>query len=183
MRNYLLQDKVFQNPFTRISIAVILLLVIYISGCKVYSFTGASIPAEIKTVRVQPIINQARYQGNMQLAPQLTEKLRQKILAQTKLTQVNKDDADYDISGIISQYDVTTSGISSQQVSTNRLNVGVTVTLLNRKAPGEEPKSYSISRTFDFSAGLTLQQAEQKLNDEMIRNLVDEIFNRIFSDW
>lgn len=160
-----------------------LFLVFFFSGCKVYSFTGANIPTEIKTVRVQFIRNEARYQGNTQLSPQLTDKLRQKIVSQTKLTQVNNDNADYEISGFISQYDVSTSGISSQQVATNRLTVAVSMTLLDRKTPNQEPKNFTVSRSFDFSANLTLPQAELKLNDEMIRNLVDEIFNQIFSDW
>jgi outer membrane lipopolysaccharide assembly protein LptE/RlpB len=164
-------------------IFLILFVVSVFSGCKFpYSFTGASVPAEIKTVRVQYIDNKARY-INSQLSPQITDKLRQKILSQTKLTQVKNDNADWDISGFISQYDVTTSGISAQQVATNRLTVAINITLLNRKEPNKEPQNFSISRSFDFSANLTLPQAEQKLNDEMIRNLVDEIFNRIFSNW
>lgn len=153
-----------------------------LAGCKVYSFNGANIPAEIKTVRVQFIKNEARYK-NPQLSPQLTDKLRQKIVSQTKLTQVNNDDADYDISGSITQYDVTTSGISNQQVSTNRLTVSVSLVLLDRKTPGEKPRNISASRSFDFSATLTLTQAERQLNDEIIRNLTDEIFNQLFSHW
>src|SRR6185436_4625742 len=144
----------------------IFLLVLFVMsllvGCKVYSFNGANIPPEIKTVRVQYIDNKARY-NNPQLSPQLTDKLRQKIVSQTKLTQVNNDNADYDISGYISQYDVSTSGISNQQVSTNRLTVAVSLTLLDRKT-GKEPRNISASRSFDFSATLTLQQAEKSLN-------------------
>lgn len=154
---------------------------VYNIGCN-YKFNQASVPSDVKTVRVQYIENKARYQ-NQQLSPQLTDKLRQKIVSQTKLTQVNNENADFDISGFISQYDVTTSGISNQQVATNRLTVAVNITLLNRKKPGAEPQNYSVSRSFDFSATLTLPQAEQRLNDEMIRNLTDEIFNKIFSDW
>ena len=142
-----------------------------------------SIPSNIKTVYVHYIDNKARY-TNPQLSPQLTDKLRQKIVSQTKLTQVNTDDnADYVITGSISQYDVTTSGISSQQVATNRLTVGVSLTLTDRKNSDKQPKNISVSRSFDFSANVTLQAAEASLKDEMIRNLVDEIFNQIFSDW
>jgi len=166
---------------TRIFLLVLLVMSL-LSGCKVYTFSGASIPPEIKTVRVRYIENKARY-NNPQLSPQLTEKLRQKIVSQTKLTQVNGEDADYDISGTITQYDVSTSGISNQQVSTNRLTVAVTLTLLNRKTPGAEPRNISASRSFDFSASLTLPQAELQLNDEIIRNLTDEIFNQLFSNW
>lgn len=182
MRRDKAQGSGFQVEIS-ILVSFTLYIVFFLAGCGVYKFNQVSIPPEIKTVRVQYIANQARYQGNTQLSPQLTDRLRQKIVSQTKLTQVNNDNADYDIAGFISQYDVSTSGISSQQVATNRLTVGVNITLTDRKTPNAEPKNFSISRSFDFSANLTLPQAEQKLNDEMIRNLVDEIFNRIFSDW
>ena len=160
----------------------VMFVILLMAGCGAYKFTGASIPPDVKTVRVQYIENTARYK-NPQLSPQLTDKLRQKIVSQTKLTQVNSDDADFDISGAITQYDVSTSGISNQQVSTNRLTVGVSLVLRNRKKPGEEPRNISASRSFDFSASLTLTQAERQLNDEIIRNLTDEIFNKLFSDW
>jgi len=183
----LVRQKIQGTRLNSFSITKFFFLVLFVMsllmGCKVgYSFNGASIPPEIKTVRVQFIENNARYK-NPQLSPQLTEKLRQKIVSQTKLTQVNGDNADFDISGFISQYDVSTSGISNQQVSTNRLTVSVDLTLLNRKTPGQEPRKISASRSFDFSASKTLTQAEQELNNEIIRNLTDEIFNKLFSDW
>ena len=165
---------------TRIFLLV-LFVVSLLAGCN-YKFNQTTIPPEIKTVRVQYIENNARIKSPT-LSPQLTDKLRQKIVSQTKLTQVNNENADYDISGYISQYDVSTSGISNQQVSTNRLTVAVSLTLLNRKTPGAEPRNISASRSFDFSASLTLPQAEQQLNDEIVRNLADEIFNQLFSDW
>ena len=181
----LVRQKIHGTSFNSLRITRIFLLVVFVisllSGCKVYSFSGASIPPEIKTVRVQYIENKARY-NNPQLSPQLTDKLRQKIVSQTKLTQVNNENADYDISCYVSQYDVTTSGISNQQVSTNRLTVAVSLTLLDRKT-GAEPRNISASRSFDFSASLTLDVAQRQLNDEIIRNLTDEIFNQLFSNW
>ncbi|HLF44785.1 MAG TPA: LptE family protein [Chitinophagaceae bacterium] len=151
------------------------------TGCGIYKMADISIPDSIKTVRVNPIDNKARY-INPQLSPQFTNKLRQKIVSQTRLTQVSNENAHYDISGWISQYDVSTSAISGQQVATNRLTVGVHISILNRLST-ERPKEFEISRSFDFSATLTLAQAEARLLDEIIRNLSDEVFNRIFSDW
>lgn len=151
------------------------------SGCGIYKMADISIPDSIKTVRVIFIDNKARY-VNPQLSPQFTDKLRQKIVSQTRLTQVNNETAHYEISGWISQYDVSTSAISGQQVATNRLTVGVHISLLN-KLSNELPKVFEVSRSFDFSASLTLAQAEARLTDEIIRNLTDEVFNRIFSDW
>ena len=181
----LVRQKIHGTSLNSLSITRILLLVLFVmsllSGCKVYKFNQASIPPEIKTIRVQYIDNKARY-NNPQLSPQLTDKLRQKIVSQTRLTQVNNDNADYDVSGYISQYDVSTSAISDQKVATNRLTVAVTLTLLDRKT-GKEPRNISASRSFDFSASLTLPQAELQLKDEIVRNLADEIFNQLFSDW
>jgi curli biogenesis system outer membrane secretion channel CsgG len=150
-------------------------------SCKIYKFNQASIPPEIKTIKVNFIDNRARY-VNPQLSPQLTNKLREKIINQTKLTQVNSENADYEIYGEITTYDVSTSAISGQQVASNRLTVGVSMRLLDRKNNKPE-KTFSVSRSFDFSATLTLPQAEASLNEEMIRNLTDEIFNHIFSNW
>jgi len=181
----LVRQKIHGTSLNSLRITRIFLLVLFVmsllSGCKVYSFSGASIPPEIKTIYVRFIDNKARY-NNPQLSPQLTDKLRQKIVSQTRLTQVNNDNADYDVSGYISQYDVSTSAISDQKVATNRLTVAVTLTLLDRKT-GKEPRNISASRSFDFSASLTLPQAELQLNDEIVRNLADEIFNQLFSDW
>ena len=180
MTNHSMRNKFFLTSRALILVAFSLFLLSFIGGCA-YKFNDISIPVEIKTVRVQYIENKARY-INPQLSPQLTDKLRQKIVSQTRLTQVNNENADYDISGSVTQYDVTTSGISSQQVATNRLTVGVSLTILDRKT-GKEPRTVSASRSFDFSATLTLPDAERRLQDEIIRNLTDEIFNKIFSDW
>ena len=151
------------------------------SGCKIYKFNDVSINPNIQTVSVHYIENKARY-VNPQLSPQFSDKLRQKIVNQTRLTQVNNDNAHLDISGYISDYSLSTSGISNQQVATNRLTVGVHIVVYNR-LENLAPVAYDVSRSFDFSASLTLQQAEARLNEEIIRNLVDEVFNRIFSNW
>lgn len=151
------------------------------SSCGIYKFQDVSIPDSIKTVRVQQITENRGGYVNPQLSPQLTDKLRQKIVNQTRLTQVNNDNAHYDISGGISQYIVSTSAISGQQSATNRLTVGVRITLRNQLE--NTSKDFNISRSFEFSATLTLPQAEAGLKDEMIRTLVDEIFNSIFSNW
>jgi outer membrane lipopolysaccharide assembly protein LptE/RlpB len=152
----------------------------------VYSFNDVgTIPPNIKTVRVNFIENRAPY-VNPQLSPALTDRLKQKITGQTRLTSVSGDNADYDISGTVTDYSVSTSGVTNtngQAVgSINRLTVTVQIVLVNQ-LESKPPQEYTVSRSFDFKANLTLQQAERGLLDEMIRNLTDEIFNRIFSNW
>ncbi|WP_407521247.1 LptE family protein [Lacibacter sp. MH-610] len=151
----------------------------FFSSC--YSFKDVSIPPEVKTVRVNYIENRARI-VNPQLSQRLTDKLRQKIINQTRLSQTNNEYAHYDISGQITDYYVTTSGISNQQAASNRLNVTVHLIFKNRL---DDKKSFEadLSRTFDFSASQSLSQAEAGLTDQIVQNLTDEIFNRIFSSW
>ena len=161
------------------TIAVLLMLVATFSSC--YSFKDVSIPPDVKTARVNYIENRASY-VNPQLSPQLTDRLRQKINNQTRLTLVSTDQADYDIYAEIRGYNVTTAGISEQQAATNRLQITVHIVFknrLNEKANFEA----DVSRNFDFSSRQSMQQAEAAQMDDILKNLSDEIFNRIFSNW
>ena len=151
-----------------------------ISSCGIYSFKDVTIPPEVKTIKIGFIENKARY-VNPQLSPRLTDKIQQKITGQTRLTRTNSDDAHYQVSGYIADYSVSTAGISGQQASGNRLTVGVHITF--RNTLDNKTEEFDISRSFDFSANLSLPQAEGALLDEILRTLTDEIFNRIFSNW
>ena len=157
----------------------LLALTVTFSSC--YSFKDVSIPPEVKTARVNYIENRASY-VNPQLSPQLTDRLRQKINNQTRLTLVATDEADYDIFGEIRGYNVTTAGISDQKAATNRLQVTVHIVFKNRL---DEKANFEadVTRNFDFNATQSLQQAEAQQSDEILKNLTDEIFNRIFSNW
>jgi len=173
-----LKIKSFYSKYAKLLLVV--LAIVSIQGTCRYSLKDVSIPPEIKTVRVFFIENKARY-INPQLSPKLSDKLRQKIINQTRLSQTNND-ADYEISGYISDYSVNTSGISQQQVASNNLNVTVHIIFKNRL---DEKKNFEadITRNFPFSASKSLTQAEAELNEQMVTNLTDEIFNRIFSNW
>lgn len=150
------------------------------ANCK-YSFKDiGTIPDNVKNVKVNFFENRARL-INPQLSPKLTDKLRDKIVRQTRLSQTNNEDANWIVSGYISDYSLSVSGVTAQAASTSRLNISVHFTL--RDNANQKDLEGDITRNFDFSANLTLQQAEIQLNEEMVRTLVDEIFNKIFSNW
>ena len=161
-------------------LGIVLFALISLQGTCRFSMRDVSIPADIKTVKVSYIENKARY-INPQLSPKLSDKLRQKIVNQTRLSQINGE-ADYEISGYISDYSVSTSGISDRQVASNNLNVTVHLIFKNRK---DEKKNFEadLTRNFPFSATKSLSQAESELTEQVITSLTDEIFNRIFSNW
>lgn len=161
-----------------------LLLNFTFSSCGVYGFSEkGQVKDSAKTVKVTTFENKAPY-VNPQVSPAVSERLRQKIVNQTKLANTNNENADYLITGYVADYSVTTTGVTStngqQQSSLNRLTVRVHVSLSKF---GGQPEEFDVSRSFDFSATQSLQTAESSLLDEMVRNLTDEIFNHIFSQW
>jgi hypothetical protein len=71
--------------------------------------------------------------------------------------------------------------VSAQQATTNRLTVTVHVIL--KKTLDNKEQEFDVTRNFDFSANLSLNQAEGQLMDDIVRNITDDIFNQIFSNW
>ena len=88
---------------TQLIVIVLLLTSGFIAGCDrfSYGFKEKGQPNALldsaKTVRVEFIENNAPYK-NPQLSPSLTERLRQKLIRQTKLTQTNGE-ADVVVTG------------------------------------------------------------------------------------
>lgn len=157
------------------------LLVCVFSACGVYTFKDVSIDySKIKTIKIFMFENKAGT-INPQLGSRLTDQFQQKVSSQTKLTRTNDDNAHYQVQGTIVSYRVTTAAISNQQATTNRLTVGVHIVFKN--TVDNKTDEFDVSRDFDFAGGLTIDQAQGRLNDEIVKNLSDEIFNRIFSNW
>jgi hypothetical protein len=177
-------NKAKQIPcnFSFVNIAIVIITCsLFFTACKIYSFRDVSIDySKIKTIKIGFIENRARI-VNPQLSPMLTDKLQQKITNQTKLIRTNNDDAHLQITGFIADYSVSTSGVSAQQSATNRLTVTLNMNLKNTVE--NTSNDFTVTRSFDFSANLSLDQAQASLQEEILRNLTDEIFNRIFSNW
>lgn len=171
----------FEKMFLLLPLSLLLVVLFSFATCK-YSFKDTSpIPLEVKTFRVNYFENKARY-VNPQLGAQLTEKMKQKVIGSTRLRQTNDDNAHYDISGYVSEYNVSTSGISGNNASTNRLSISFHLIFKNTL---DEKKNFEadLSNNFDFPATQSLEQAQTSLFPEMIKNIVDGMFNKIFSNW
>ena len=167
-------------PFIYLT-CTLLVATVLCSGCLHYTLKESSIDKEIKTIRINFIENKARY-VNPQLSPQLTDRLRQKVNSQTSKTLVQADNADLDISGTITDYSFTTAAIADNRSATNRLNISVHIKSVNR-IDEKKNKETDVTRSFDFDANISVQQAEQALNETILKNLSDEIFNSLFSNW
>jgi hypothetical protein len=149
-------------------------------GCGVYSFTGASIQG--KTANIRVLQNRAR---NLvpSLAATLTDRIRSRVLSQTGLAPVNTESADYDLSGSITAYEVTVTGVQNQQqAAQNRLTISLQISFKNRL---DEKASFdqSFTRFADFPASQTIQAVEARLIEEIGAQLADDIFNKAFVNW
>ena len=162
---------------------VTVLFSLLLASCGIYKFndTGGMDFTKVKTIKVGFIENKASY-VNPQLAPKFTDRLQLRVLTGTKLTRINDDNADIVVNGTIVTYDATqTVGINGQQATTNRLTV--TARMIVRKNYDNTTDDFTVSRSFDFPATASLQQAEGRLLDDIVKNLSDEVFNKIFSNW
>ena len=151
-----------------------------LSGCGIYSFSGAHI--EGKNINIHAFENKAM---NVvpSLATTITNKLSSRILSQTGLTPVTRDNADYDMSGAITTYAVSVTAATGVQVaSKNRLTLSVQVTFKNR-INEKANFSQTFTRFADFDASQILQNVEATLIEDIGNQLADDIFNKAFVNW
>lgn len=151
------------------------------SGCGVYSFTGASISPEAKTISILQFQNIAPL-VQPTLSQSLTLALRDKFAAQTNLNLV-KTNGDLNIEGDITDYTVTAVAVqANQQAALNRLSITIKVKFTNTKDEKQDFES-SFSRYRDYNSQLNLSTVESGLIDEINKELVEDIFNKSVVNW
>jgi hypothetical protein len=173
-------NRIFSVLYIRLWIFVFGIFSIGISSCGLYSFTGAAI--EGKTINIHFIENTAS-QVAPSLSPTFTQKLRNRILSQSSLAQLDKETTDYDISGNITGYDITVPSITGTETSSlNRLTISVNIDFKN-KLNVKANFVQSFSRFADFPTSQNLQTVESKLIADISDQLADDIFNKCFVNW
>jgi len=159
-------------------------LLLSLGSCTVkYSATGASIDQGAQTVNIRFVENRAPI-NNPTLAQRLTERLRQKIQSQTKLTQVNDDNAHYEFRATVTGYSFSNAAVTNvDQAATSRLTVTMNVIFVKRVGD-KKGWTQSFSQSADFQASQLPSQVENSLLDEtIIPQITDAIFNRAFANW
>ena len=169
--------SIFNRPVMLVIAFVTLSL---LSACGFYSLTGAAISGD--TINIHFIENQAPTVAPS-LSATFTQKLRQHITSLSSLAQLDNDNADYDLKGSITTYNVTVAAISGTETSSkNRLTISVNIIFENRQDK-EKNFSQTFSRFADFDANQNFQTVENALIEEITDQLKDDIFNRAFVNW
>jgi len=157
------------------------ILLICLQSCWIYSFTGASISPEVKSVTIPTFSNNA-YQVVPSLAENLTEKLKDKFIKELNLT-LEENDGHLQFSGNITNYNVGPASITGDDVAaTSRLTVSVKVSFKNQFEP-ENDFETSFSSYVDFDSNTDFASIESELVDEIIEMLVQDIFNKAVNNW
>lgn len=156
-------------------------LILPTSGCGVYSFTGASISPEVKSVSIDLFPSYAPLAPtNMPQA--LTEALRELFVNRTNLDLL-ANNGDIRFEGYISDYRTRPVAIQGNETAAqNRVTVTVNVTYTNTKSP-EKSFEKSFSRFADFDSGQNLTDVEQTLMEEINEQLILDIFNESVVNW
>lgn len=151
-------------------------------ACKVaYTFTGASIAADVKTFSVYYFPNRARL-INPTLSTDLTEKLKERLLRQTSLRE-QTENGDLVFEGQITEYEVRPMAIQKEDLAAqNRLTIGVKLKFTNNRDHEQD-----FDRTFtsfeDFSSSMSLSDVESSIVPEILDKLMDDIFNATIANW
>ena len=163
-------------------IAIMMLALAFVChSCGIYSFSGASIPAEAKTVSVAYFPNHAQL-VNPLLSDNFTNALRDAMTNQTTLDMVESG-GDLSFEGEITDYKTSPVAITSGQTAAmNRLTVTVKVRFSNRF---DETKDFeqSFSRYEDYPSDQDLNSVQESLTATIIDQLVEDIFNKALVNW
>ena len=153
-----------------------------LTSCGIYSFTGASIPTEAKTVSVQYFGNKA---ATVQptLSQVFTERLKDVFVEQTNLT-LSENQGDLAFSGYISKYQIRPMAIKADETAgQNRLTIAVKVTY-NNSFDAKSSFEQTFSRYRDYESSQMLSgELEVDLIEEITNELVEDIFNKAFVNW
>ena len=175
-----LGDLVTWRLITR-CLVVLLSCSLFLNNCGIYSFSGASIPAEAKTVSVQYFPNNAQL-VNPLLSNALTNALNDIFVNQTTLQSVAQN-GDLALEGEITGYSTSPIAITGNQTAAmNRLTVTVNVRFTNRY---DESKNFeqNFSQYQDYPSGQDLSSVQDVLIDEIVNNLCEDIFNKAVVNW
>ena len=166
--------------------SIFLLSILFIIGCKFYSFTGASIPAGTKTFQVNFFENLAGNRPGSIVEPGLDQEftiaLQDLLLNQTNLSIVNKE-GDLVYEGEIVEFSVTPMSATSEiKAAQNRLTMAINLRYYNIRNE-EDDFEKRFSHFYDFAADLQVYDIRDTALDEIFERITQNMFNETLAKW
>lgn len=152
-----------------------------LSDCKVYSFTGANIPADIHSFSVELFQNRAN-NGPASLQQTITDMIKLKFQTEANLKQATSN-GDLQFKGAITGYTFTSNApIAGATSGLNRLTITIQVDFINTK--NEKDKwTETFSRYSQYSSSINITSIENQLITDIGNQLMDDIFQKALVKW
>ena len=166
-------------------IGTFFVVAVLMTACSIsYQFNGSSIDyTKVKSISIENFPNRSVGFVWGPMESMFNTALQDIYMQQTRLQQVKRA-GDLQLSGEITNYDAYNKGVGADGYSTMaELRMTVRVNFVNRVNPQEnfESKQFSSSREYDASQQLASVQDE--LVNQMIKDIVDQIFNATVANW
>ncbi len=146
-----------------------------------YSFKGISIAPEIKSFRINPV-EDLFYKAPASYPVEFSEALLNKIRKDSRLVLENQN-PDLLFQCRITQFEVNSQAPQPGILSAiNRCTITIEVEMSNKKDEKQNWKS-SFTRFQDFDAKENFSNIQQQITSEINKLLVEDIFNRAFTNW
>lgn len=160
-----------------------LITAIGVTSCAIsYKLNGASIDYETtKTICFEHIpIKAAMVYAPLEVT--FNDELQAKYANQTKLEQV-RSDGDLQISGAITGYSLAPQAVKQDAYAAEtRLTIKIKIKFVNKKNKTDNfEKEFSAYRDFDATQMIT--DVQDGLCEEMVKELVEQIFNATVANW
>jgi len=169
----------FGKSLTTLSFLIAVVFFLLQSSC--YSFRGISIPPEVNTYKVANFDNKT-LNALPTIAISITEKLKDKIRRETRLTY-SETEPDIEFKGSVTQYRVTSEAPKPGELTAiNRLTIAVQVEFINNKKEDSNWKS-RFSFFNDFGTDQNLIDIQEDLIENIDEQIVEDIFNKAFTNW
>ena len=163
------------NKITRFNIVSVLVLSLcFLAACTVsYKFNGSSINYDkVKTISFENFPNRSAAFVWGPMESMFNTELQDKYMQQTRLKQVRQN-GDLQLSGEITNYDAYNKGVGSDGYST--------MAELNTNHAEDFEQQFSASREYNSTQQLSAVQEE--LVNQMIDEIVEQIFNATVANW
>ena len=162
---------------------LLMLLAVVLTACSIsYKFVGTSIDyTKTKTISIDKFPIRANYVWSP-MESMFYNSISDAYAQKTKLT-VLKRNGDLQLSGEITEYSQTNKSISSDGYSSIvQLKMTVNVRFVNN-INHDEDFEQRFSATADYDATQQLATVQESLVQEMIDDIVDQIFNATVANW
>lgn len=175
--------KIYQAVSVPFICGVVLLFLLLQTSCRVsYSFTGASISPNVKTVTIRYFPNNASVVVPT-LSTTFTDALKDYFTSQSHLILVDHG-GDLTVEGAITGYDpVAPVAIQGNETAAmNRMTITVNVKFTNRTNDKQNFET-SFPEYIDYSSSQPLPSIQEQNIKVIIDKLVQDIFNKAVVNW